>query len=70
VEVPSSSRETLWGCTIVSNHAPSVGVGPHLRTGSFTLERLLSHIDPGAAAGSEEFVEAEWGSGSCHDANS
>jgi hypothetical protein len=27
-----------------------------IRTGSFSLERLLSHIDPGTAEESEEFV--------------
>jgi hypothetical protein len=27
-----------------------------IRTGSFSLERLLSHIDPGTAGESEDFV--------------
>jgi hypothetical protein len=27
-----------------------------VRTGSFSLDRLLSHIDPGAAEESEDFV--------------
>ncbi len=35
----------------------SVKNPPNLvRTGSFSLERLLSHIDPGAAEESEDFV--------------
>ena len=33
----------------------------HGRVGSFSLERLLSHIDPGTAEESEEFVRYIYG---------
>jgi hypothetical protein len=44
---------------VLVDRAPSQSVNdpPNLsRAGSFSLERLLSHIDPGAAEESEDFV--------------
>jgi hypothetical protein len=32
-----------------------------MRNGSFSLDRLLSHIDPGTAGESEEFVNRIYG---------
>ena len=46
---------------IEMDRVPSQPVRDLVRTGSFSLDRLLSHIDPGTAEESEDFVRLIYG---------